>query len=91
MLIIIRAVIDILTFILEHMVDNSGDLARSGDNRFGRAVLGAHAAKEGPQGSLATADGLGRQAKRACGAVGGLASGASQDLAAGDVIVWRET
>ena len=39
-LIIVRAVIDILAFILEHMIDNPGDLARGGDNRFGRAVLG---------------------------------------------------
>ena len=64
-LIIICTVIDILTFILEHMIDNPGDLARGGDNRFGRAVLGPHAAKEGPQGGLAPADRLGRQAERA--------------------------
>jgi hypothetical protein len=86
-LIIVCTMIDILTFIFEHMIDNPGDLARGGDNRFGRAVLGPPAAKEGSQGGLAPADGLGRQAKCACSTVGGLARGASQDLAAGDVIV----
>jgi len=39
-LIIVCAVIDILAFILGHMIDNAGDLARGGDNRFGRAALG---------------------------------------------------
>ena len=41
-LIIVRTVIDILALILEHMIDNPGDLARGDNNRFGRAVLGAH-------------------------------------------------
>jgi len=48
-LIIVRTMIDILTFILEHVIDNPGDFAGGGDNCFGRAVPGAHAAKEGPK------------------------------------------
>jgi len=66
------------------MIDDAGNLAGSGNNRFRRAMLSTHAAKEGPQGCLAPADGLSCQAKRARRAVGGLARFASQDLAVGD-------
>ena len=44
--------------VLQHVIDDTGELMGGGGNGFGRSMLGAHPAVESTQGAMAAAEAL---------------------------------
>src|SRR5258708_15118192 len=72
---------------LEHLVNDPGQLVGGGDDRLLDAQAGPHSTEEGAQGTLAAADGLGRDPQDLPGPVVIFERAATHDLAAGYVVM----
>jgi len=77
----------ILGAVLEHGIDDAGELVGGGGDALGLAEPGAHVAAETAQGAVAVQQALGGHTQRGGGAVLALEGAAADDLTAGLVVV----